>query len=132
MNLPPVDFVLQLGGNVYAGSADTGVQRRMYYWHRRPPPYRQIMAVIPMLAIWDDGGLRRPPRLEVEVHRVGKGMVRRLRLSWEEINGEVRIPACEILSIAETDPLKWRAFAHGSSPALRRLLAQSSRSASFL
>ncbi len=50
----PVDFVLQLGDNVYAGSTDTGVQRRMYYWHRRLPPHRQIMAVTPMLAIWDD------------------------------------------------------------------------------
>ncbi len=50
----PVDFVLQLGDNVYAGSTDTGVQRRMYYWHRRLQPYRQIMAVTPMLAIWDD------------------------------------------------------------------------------
>ena len=50
----PVDFVLQLGDNVYAGSTEPEVQRRMYYWHRRLPPYRQVMAVTPMLAIWDD------------------------------------------------------------------------------
>ncbi len=36
-----------------------------------------------------------PSRLVIEVHRVGKGMVRRRLLSWEEINGEVRIPTCE-------------------------------------
>ena len=49
-----VDFVLLLGDNVYAGSTDTGVQRRMYAWHRRLPPYRRLMAATPMLAIWDD------------------------------------------------------------------------------
>ena len=37
-----------------------------------------------------------PPRLVVEVHRVGKGMVRRRPLKWEEINGKVRIPTCEL------------------------------------
>ena len=50
----PVDFVLQLGDNIYAGTTDTGVQRRMYDWHRRLPPYRRLMAATPMLAIWDD------------------------------------------------------------------------------
>ncbi len=50
----PIDFVLQLGDNVYAASTEPEVQRRMYYWHRRLPPYRRVMAVTPMLAIWDD------------------------------------------------------------------------------
>jgi alkaline phosphatase D len=50
----PVDFVLHLGDNVYAGSTDPAVLRRMYYWHRRLRPHRRVMAVTPMLAIWDD------------------------------------------------------------------------------
>jgi alkaline phosphatase D len=50
----PVDFVLHLGDNVYAESKDVAVLRRMYYWHRGLRPYRRVMAVTPMLAIWDD------------------------------------------------------------------------------
>lgn len=50
----PVDFVLRLGDNVYAGSTDPETQRRVYYWHRRLAAYREVMASTPMLAIWDD------------------------------------------------------------------------------
>ena len=36
----PIDLLLQLGDNVYAGSTDPEVQRRTYYAHRRIPAHR--------------------------------------------------------------------------------------------
>lgn len=50
----PIDFLLQLGDNVYAGSTEPDIQRRIYYWHRRLPTFQKVMAVTPTLAIWDD------------------------------------------------------------------------------
>ena len=38
------------------------------------------------------------PNMIFEVHQIGKGIVRRRQLSWQEINGEVLIPACELIS----------------------------------
>lgn len=37
------------------------------------------------------------PALVLEVYRVGRGLVRRRELSWQEINGEVSIPTCDLL-----------------------------------
>ena len=50
----PIDLLLQLGDNVYAGSTDPEVQRRIYYAHRRIPVHRAVVARTPSLAIWDD------------------------------------------------------------------------------
>ena len=50
----PINFLLQLGDNVYAGSTEPEVQRRIYYWHRRLSAFQKVMAVTPTLAIWDD------------------------------------------------------------------------------
>ena len=50
----PIDLLLQLGDNVYAGSTDPEVQRRTYYAHRRIPAHRAVVARTPSLAIWDD------------------------------------------------------------------------------
>ncbi len=50
----PIDLLLQLGDNVYAGSTELDIQRRIYYWHRRLPTFQKVMAVTPTLAIWDD------------------------------------------------------------------------------
>ena len=50
----PIDLLLQLGDNVYAGSTEPDIQRRIYYWHRRLPTFQKVMAVTPTLAIWDD------------------------------------------------------------------------------
>jgi alkaline phosphatase D len=50
----PIDLLLRLGDNVYAGSTDPEVQRRTYYAHRRIPAHRAVVARTPSLAIWDD------------------------------------------------------------------------------
>jgi alkaline phosphatase D len=50
----PIDLLLQLGDNVYAGSTDPEVQRRTYYAHRAIPAHRAVVARTPSLAIWDD------------------------------------------------------------------------------
>ena len=50
----PIDFLLQLGDNVYAGSTEPDVQRRIYYWHRRLPAHQKFVTATPTLAIWDD------------------------------------------------------------------------------
>lgn len=50
----PIDLLLQLGDNVYAGSTDPDVQRRIYYAHRRIPAHGAVAARTPSLAIWDD------------------------------------------------------------------------------
>jgi alkaline phosphatase D len=50
----PIDLLLHLGDNVYAGSSDPVVQRRIYYAHRRIPPHRAVVLRTPSLAIWDD------------------------------------------------------------------------------
>jgi alkaline phosphatase D len=50
----PIDLLLQLGDNVYAGSTDPEVQRRTYYAHRAIPAHRGVVARTPSLAIWDD------------------------------------------------------------------------------
>ncbi len=50
----PIDLHLRLGDNVYAGSTDPEVLRRIYYWHRRLPTFQKVNAVTPTLAIWDD------------------------------------------------------------------------------
>ena len=49
-----INLLLLLGDNVYAGSTAPEVQHRIYYWHRRLPTFRKVMAVTPTLAIWDD------------------------------------------------------------------------------
>lgn len=38
------------------------------------------------------------PDLIFEVHQIGKGIVRRRQLSWQEINGEALIQTCELIS----------------------------------
>ncbi|MGD9084660.1 MAG: hypothetical protein PVJ41_06810, partial [Desulfobacterales bacterium] len=35
----PINLLLLLGDNVYAGSTEPEVQRRIYYWHRRLPTF---------------------------------------------------------------------------------------------
>ena len=50
----PIDLLLQLGDNVYAGSTEPEVQRRTYYAHRGIPAHREVAARTPSLAIWDD------------------------------------------------------------------------------
>ncbi len=50
----PINLLLLLGDNVYAGSTEPEVQRRIYYWHRRLPTFQKVTAVTPTLAIWDD------------------------------------------------------------------------------
>jgi alkaline phosphatase D len=50
----PIDLLLRLGDNVYAGSTDPEVQRPIYYAHRRIPAHRAVVARTPSLAIWDD------------------------------------------------------------------------------
>jgi alkaline phosphatase D len=50
----PIDLLLQLGDNVYAGSTEPEVQRRIYYAHRWLPAHRAVAARTPTLAIWDD------------------------------------------------------------------------------
>jgi alkaline phosphatase D len=50
----PIDLLLRLGDNVYAGSTDPEIQRRIYYAHRRIPAHRAVVAGTPSLAIWDD------------------------------------------------------------------------------
>ena len=50
----PIDLLLLLGDNVYAGSTEPELQRRLYYWHRRLPTFQKVTAVTPTLAIWDD------------------------------------------------------------------------------
>ncbi|HSA82539.1 MAG TPA: alkaline phosphatase D family protein [Geminicoccaceae bacterium] len=50
----PIDLLLRLGDNVYAGSTDPDVQRRIYYAQRRIPAHRSVVRRTPSLAIWDD------------------------------------------------------------------------------
>jgi hypothetical protein len=37
------------------------------------------------------------PSLTVEVHEVGRGLVRRRPFSWQEINGELAVPTCDLM-----------------------------------
>ena len=37
------------------------------------------------------------PALTLEVHQVGRGLVRKRALSWQEINGDALIRTCDLL-----------------------------------
>ncbi len=37
------------------------------------------------------------PSLQIEVHQVGRGLVRQRTFTWGEINGKTQIPTCEFL-----------------------------------
>jgi alkaline phosphatase D len=50
----PIDLLLRVGDNVYAGSTDPQVQRPIYDAHRRLAAHRAVVARTPSLAIWDD------------------------------------------------------------------------------
>jgi alkaline phosphatase D len=50
----PIDLLLRLGDNVYAGSTGPDVQRPIYYAHRGIPAHRAVVRQTPSLAIWDD------------------------------------------------------------------------------